>query len=151
MGMNEIPVEDWPPIGIVFQTYHIMVGLGMLFIGFTASALLFLFRGTLFRQKWLLKFFVIGVILPVIANQFGWVSAEMGRQPWIVYGLLRTKEGISKSVTSLEVLTSLLLFIIVYTLLFFVWLYILDKEIKHGPDCPEDMPVAYLFHSCHLG
>jgi len=119
-----------------------MVALGMLFIGFTILAIILLCRGTLFEQKWLLKIFIIGVPLTVIANQLGWVSAEMGRQPWIVYGLLKTNEGISKSVTSLEIFVSLLLFIIVYILLFFVWLYIIDKEIKHGPDCPEDMPVA---------
>jgi len=142
MGLNEIPNNDWPPVGIVFQTYHIMVALGMLFIGFTILAIILLCRGTLFEQKWLLKIFIIGVPLTVIANQLGWVSAEMGRQPWIVYGLLKTNEGISKSVTSLEIFVSLLLFIIVYILLFFVWLYIIDKEIKHGPDCPEDMPVA---------
>ncbi len=142
IGLNEIDENNWPPVGIVFQTYHIMVALGILFIGLTTVAILFLIKGTLFNQKWLMKIFIIGVILPVIANQLGWVSAEMGRQPWIVYGLLKTSDGLSKSVTGPEVFVSLILFIIVYILLFFVWLYIINKEIKHGPDYPQDMSAA---------
>ena len=140
-GLSEFPESDWPPVGIIFQTYHIMVGLGFLFIGLTLITLVYLFRGNLFKQRWLLRIYVLSVILPVIANQLGWVSAERGRQPWIVQGLLRTSEGISKSVTAEEVLVSFILFILVYILLFIVWVYILDKEIKHGPEGPEDMPV----------
>jgi len=141
-GLEEFPESDWPPVGMIFQTYHLMVALGMFFIGLTLFSFIYLLRGDFFRQKWLLKIFVISVILPVISNQLGWVSAEMGRQPWIVQNLLRTGEGISKSVTSDEIILSLILFILVYILLFLVWIYILDREIKHGPDCPEDMPAA---------
>jgi cytochrome d ubiquinol oxidase subunit I len=141
-GLAEFPESDWPPVGMIFQTYHLMVALGMFFIGLTLFSFIYLWKGNFFRQKWLLKIFVISVILPVISNQLGWASAEMGRQPWIVQNLLRTGEGISKSVTSDEIILSVILFILVYILLFLVWIYILDREIKHGPDCPEDMPAA---------
>lgn len=133
-GLNDIPKEDWPPARTVFQTYHLMVALGMLFIALTGLAAFLWWRGTLFQHRWLLKLFMWSVILPVLANQLGWVSAERGRQPWLVQGLLRTSDGISKSVTGPEVLTSLILFFLVYGLLFFVWLYVLNREIKHGPE-----------------
>lgn len=133
-GLKEWPKEDWPPVNGVFQSYHIMVALGMFFIALTLFSFFMLWRGKLFQTDWLLKLYLPAVALPVIANQLGWISAERGRQPWIVQGLLRTSEGISKSITSEEVMISLVLFMIVYTLLFFVWLYVLDREIKHGPD-----------------
>ncbi|MBN2523468.1 MAG: cytochrome ubiquinol oxidase subunit I [Bacteroidales bacterium] len=132
-GLNEFPKSEWPPARTIFQTYHIMVALGMFFIFITLLSSYYQITNKLFKQKWLLKILVISVLLPVIANQFGWISAEMGRQPWVVYGLLKTSDGISKSVSASEVLISLIIFFLVYTLLFFVWLYIMDKEIKHGP------------------
>ncbi|MFC0262899.1 cytochrome ubiquinol oxidase subunit I [Fontibacter flavus] len=133
-GLEEWPKEDWPPVNGVFQSYHLMVALGMLFIGLTLFTLFMLWKGKLFQTTWLLKLYLPAVALPVIANQLGWVSAERGRQPWIVQGLLRTSEGVSKSITTEEVAISLVMFMIVYTLLFFVWLYVLDREIKHGPE-----------------
>ncbi len=141
-GLSEFPESDWPPVGMIFQTYHLMVALGMFFIGLTLLTFVFLLKGIFFKQKWLLWIYAFSVTLPVLANQLGWVSAERGRQPWIVQDVLRTSEGISKSVTADEILVSLVLFILVYILLFLVWIYIIDKEIKHGPDCPEDMPAA---------
>ena len=132
-GLEEFPEEDWPPVAQVFQTYHAMVALGMLFIGLTLLSLFLLYRKQLFNHKWLMRLYVGAVALPVLANELGWVSAERGRQPWIVQGLLRTSDGLSKSVKAPEVLISLILFGIVYALLFFVWLYVLDREIKHGP------------------
>lgn len=135
-GLEEFPEEDWPAVNGVFQSYHLMVALGMLFIGATLLSLFLLWRKKLFSPNWswLLKLYIPAVALPVIANQLGWLSAERGRQPWIVQGLLRTSEGVSKSISGPEVLISLVLFILVYILLFFVWLYVLDREIKHGPD-----------------
>lgn len=133
MGLNEIPRDEWPRVGLVFQTYHLMVGLGMLFIAMTLLAGWFLWRGRLFKQKRLIRLFIPSVVLPVIANQLGWVSAEAGRQPWIVQGLLKTQDAVSPAVTGGMVLTSMIMFVLLYTLLLFVWIYILDKEIKHGP------------------
>ncbi|MEK6476782.1 cytochrome ubiquinol oxidase subunit I [Catalinimonas sp. 4WD22] len=142
-GLEEFPEEDWPPVAQVFQTYHLMVALGMFFILLTLLSLFLLFRKKLFDKSWLMKLYVPLVALPVIANQAGWVSAERGRQPWIVQDLLRTSDGLSKSVTAPEVLISLILFFIVYTLLFFVWLYVLDREIKHGPEDYTHGPETY--------
>lgn len=135
-GLNEFPKEDWPAVNGVFQSYHLMVSLGMLFIGATGLSLVLLARKKLFTPSWswLIKAYIPAVALPVMANQLGWISAERGRQPWIVQGLLRTSEGISKSIVATEVLISLILFVLVYILLFFVWLYVLDREIKHGPE-----------------
>ncbi|MEH0158013.1 cytochrome ubiquinol oxidase subunit I [Limibacter armeniacum] len=146
-GLKEFPKEDWPgSIGLVFQSYHLMVGLGTLFILMTAIGVLLNRQRKLFENTLVLRIFSWAVFLPVLANQAGWVSAEVGRQPWIVYGMLRTNEAISKSVTGEEVLTSIILFFILYVLLFFTWLYILDKEIKHGPDDhdPEHFESGYL-------
>lgn len=135
-GLEEFPEEDWPAVNGVFQSYHLMVALGMLFIGATLLSLFLLWRKKLFTPSWswLIKLYIPAVTLPVMANQLGWVSAERGRQPWIVQGLLRTSEGVSKSISAPEVMISLILFVLVYILLFFVWLYVLDREIKHGPD-----------------
>jgi len=142
-GLNDFPEEEWPPVGIVFQTYHVMVALGMFFIAFTVFSLFMLLRKKLFETKWILQIMVIGVILPVIANQFGWISAEVGRQPWVVYGLLKTSDGLSKSISAEEVWVSLILFFVVYTLLFFVWIFVLDREIKHGPEVDTGTESVY--------
>ena len=150
-GLGDFPEDRWPPIQIVFQSYHIMVALGMFFILFTVGSLILLYRKQLFNKKWLLKIFVVAVVLPVIANQLGWVSAEVGRQPWVVQDLLLTSEGISKTVIAAEVLTSLILFVIVYVLLFFVWVYVLDREIKHGPEDYGDPEEVYHVKGSRMG
>ena len=142
-GLDKFEKSDHPPVNAVFQSYHIMIILGGFFVALTLVSLLLLWRGSLFSQKWLMKIYVISVALPVIANQAGWYSAERGRQPWLVYGLLRTEDGISKSVVAAEVLTSLILFGVIYLLLFFVWIYILNKEIKHGPGSLQKQETVY--------
>lgn len=133
-GLDQFPEENHPPIKIPFLTYHVMIALGMAFIGLTLLSIFFWWKGTLFSQKWLMHTFVFAVIGPFIANQAGWVAAEVGRQPWIVYGLLRTSEAHSKAVASNMVLSSIILFGLIYALLFFVWVYILNEKIQHGPD-----------------
>jgi len=137
-GLNSFPEEDHPDlVNAVFQTYHIMVGIGMLLIGLSLFAVFHLYRGTLFEKRWLMWIFVPGVLLPQIANQFGWYTAEMGRQPWVVYGHLRTSQALSETVTANHVAFSLVLFTIVYLLLFGLFIYLLNRKIKHGPDDPE--------------
>lgn len=133
-GLSEFPREDWPPLVIPFLTYHLMVGLGFFFIGLTLLGLFAWWRGTLFTTRWLLWTFVAAVIGPFVANQAGWVAAEVGRQPWVVYGLLRTKDAVSKSLAGSHVMASIVLFSLVYVLLFAVWLYVLDHKIRSGPD-----------------
>lgn len=133
-GLESFPEEDRPgQINAVFQFYHIMVAIGMTLIGLTLLACYFWWRGTLFEQKWLLWIFVWAVALPQIANQFGWFSAEMGRQPWVVYGHLRTSDALSAVVTAEQVLFSLIGFSLIYLLLAFLFFYLLNKKIKKGP------------------
>jgi len=136
-GLKSFDEKNLPPINIVFQTYHLMVAIGMAMIGLSLLALFSLYRGRLFQRGWLLKIFVFAVMLPQIANQMGWFSAEIGRQPWIVYNLLRTSDALSKSVEANQVLFSLILFTCIYALLFTLFIFLLNEKIKHGPDATE--------------
>jgi cytochrome d ubiquinol oxidase subunit I len=133
-GLRAFPPADRPPVKVVFQSYHLMVAIGMSLIGLALLGILGWWRGFLFRSRWLLWAFVFAVMGPQVANQVGWLSAEVGRQPWVVYGLLRTSDGLSKVVSPGMVLTSLILFSIVYLLLLGLFVFLLDQKIKHGPD-----------------
>jgi cytochrome d ubiquinol oxidase subunit I len=133
-GLNAFPKEDRPgQVNAVFQFYHIMISIGMFLIALTLYASFLWWKGKLFETKWLMWIFSFSVLLPQIANQAGWFAAEMGRQPWIVYGHLRTSEGFSQEVSANQILFSLILFLIIYTLLFILFLYSMNKKIKHGP------------------
>lgn len=136
-GLNSIPEDERPPVNIVFQSYHLMVSIGFALIGITLLGIFFWWRGTLFEKKWMLWIFVFSVLGPQVANQLGWITAEVGRQPWIVYGILRTSEGLSKTVESGQVFFSLILFTIIYSALFILFIYLLNEKIKHGPEEPE--------------
>ena len=140
-GLNAFAPEDRPPVNPVFQSYHLMVGIGLALIALSLAGLLLWWRGTLFKARWLLWIYVFAVVLPQAANQLGWFSAEVGRQPWIVYGLLRTRDGVSRVVSAGQALTSLLLFVFVYTLLFALFIYLLDHKIKQGP-VEEDVELS---------
>ncbi len=133
-GLNAFAPEDRPPVNIVFQSYHLMVGIGMTLILIAVLSAILLWRNKLFQTRWLLWVLVFAVLGPQIANQSGWLSAEVGRQPWIVYNLLRTSEALSASVQASQVLTSLILFGLVYLLLFVLFIYLLNEKIQHGPD-----------------
>jgi cytochrome d ubiquinol oxidase subunit I len=138
IGLDQFAAEDRPPVGICFQSYHLMVALGMSFIGLTLLALVLRWRGRLYEQRWLMRVFVAAVVGPILGNQSGWVSAEVGRQPWVVYGLLRTKDAVSKSVPAEQVLGSIILFGVVYTGLFALWLFVLHSKIRTGPEEPGE-------------
>ena len=133
-GLDQFKEKNEPPVAIPFYTYHLMVGLGMLFVLLTVTAMVFRLRGTLFQKRWLLWIFVFAVVGPYLANQAGWVAAEVGRQPWIVYGLLRTSEGLSHAVSANQVLGSIIMFGLIYAMLFAVWVFVLHNKIMHGPD-----------------
>ncbi len=133
-GINAFKKENLPPINIVFQAYHVMITVGLFLLALVLVGLIWLWRGKLFETPWLLSIFVFSVLGPQIANQAGWMTAEVGRQPWIVYGLLRTSEGLSKAVKANVVLTSLIMFTLIYMLLFVLFIFLLDRKIKHGPD-----------------
>jgi cytochrome bd ubiquinol oxidase subunit I len=157
IGLDKVLPEFWPPVGITFFSFHIMVGLGMYFIALTLLACFLRWRGTLFDKRWLLRVFAVSVIGPFIANEVGWVTAEVGRQPWIVHpnvirdaagniqfdaagmiqynmteGLL-TRNAVSEAVNGSHVLASILMFSVIYMLLFWVWLYVLNDKIQKGP------------------
>lgn len=142
-GLNAFKPEDRPPVNIVFQSYHIMVAIGFGLIALSLIGIYMLWRGKLFEKRWLLWVFVFSVLGPQIANQLGWISAEVGRQPWIVYNLLRTSEALSKVVTANQVMFSLILFTLVYLLLFILFIYLLNEKIKHGPEGAEKIPSEY--------
>ena len=138
-GLNAFPEDERPSqINAVFQFYHIMIAIGMFLIFITLYASFQWWRGKLFDKRWLLWVFVFTALLPQIANQVGWFAAEMGRQPWVVYGLLRTSEAFSQAVSANQIVFSLVLFLLVYSLLFVLFVYLLNKKIKHGPYEEED-------------
>jgi cytochrome d ubiquinol oxidase subunit I len=133
-GLKAFPADEVPSqVNAVFQLYHLMVSIGIALIALTLYATFLRFRGRLFSKKWLLTVFAFSVLLPQVANQVGWFAAEMGRQPWVVYGLLRTSDAFSKSVNANQVLSSLIMFFIIYTILFLLFLYLLNKKIMKGP------------------
>jgi cytochrome d ubiquinol oxidase subunit I len=139
-GLNSFKEEDRPPVNIVFQAYHLMVAIGFALIGISLLGIFFWWRGKLFKQRWMLWIFVFSVLLPQIANQIGWITAEVGRQPWIVYGLLRTSDGLSKAVEAGQVMFSLILFMLIYLGLFILFIYLLNEKIKHGPEDVDSIP-----------
>lgn len=132
-GLRAFPPDKRPPVNFVFQTYHAMVALGMALILISWLGVYFWWRRKLFDIRWFLWVLVFSVLGPQLANQLGWFSAEVGRQPYIVYNLLLTADGISKTVTPGEILTSLVLFGIIYIFLFFLFIYLLNEKIQHGP------------------
>jgi len=147
----ETPQEDlpqlrksyWPNVPAVFQFYHIMIIIGVAMLGLVVVSCFFWWRGWLFDlnrplTRWLLIALVFSVLGPQIANQAGWFTAEMGRQPWIVYDLLKTSEAVSKVVTANQIIASLVLFGLVYALLFVMFLFLLTRKIQHGPDNEEE-------------
>ena len=138
-GLNAFEKNDRPSqVNFVFQTYHLMISIGMLLIGLTLLSLYLWWKGKLFNQRWLMIVFSFSVLLPQIANQVGWYSAEVGRQPWVVYGLLRTSDALSENVKAEQVLFSLILFTVVYVILFSLFIYLLNKKIQHGLDISGD-------------
>ncbi|HVN48007.1 MAG TPA: cytochrome ubiquinol oxidase subunit I [Bacteroidota bacterium] len=133
-GINEFPRENIPPLWLTFVSFHNMVVLGMFFIAITLYATYLLWKKNLFEKKWLLKLFTWSIPLPLAACQLGWMAAEVGRQPWIVYGLLRTADASSITVSAPEILFSIILFGCVYLLLGALYIYLLVREVKHGPE-----------------
>ena len=137
--LAEVRPSYWPKVNAVFQAYHLMIAIGTALAGLVAVACFFWWRGWLFQIDWLptrllLWSLVFSVLGPQIANQAGWFTAELGRQPWIVYELLKTSQALSKVVTANEVLASLIMFAFVYLLLFVMFIYLLSRKIHHGPD-----------------
>ncbi len=137
-GLEAFPPQDRPPVAPCFLFFHGMVGIGFTLLAVAVLGVFYGWRKKLSQTRWLLWILVFSVLGPEIANQLGWFAAEVGRQPWIVYGLLRTPDGLSKVVQANTVLTSLILFTFIYFLLFAVFIYVLNHKIQHGPN-PDDL------------
>ncbi len=134
VGLDKFPQKDWPDnIPLLYYSYHIMVGLGTIFIAISAMAALLLWRKRLFDARWMLWALMLSAPFPYIANTAGWMTAEIGRQPWLVYGLLRTADGYSKMVSAGNGLFTLLGFMGMYTMLGILFLFLVGREIEHGP------------------
>jgi len=139
-GLNAFSADEQPAaVNAIFQFYHLMVAIGMLLILLTLYGTIQWWRGKIFKQRWYLWILVFAVFLPQVSNQLGWFAAEMGRQPWVVYGHLKTAEALSESVESSEVLFSLVFFTLIYTLLLLLFIYLLDRKIKKGPYDESDI------------
>ena len=143
-GLDAFPPADRPPVTASFIFFHGMVGIGFALMGVALLGVWFLYRGTLTERRWLLWLLVISVLGPQLANQLGWFAAEVGRQPWLVYGVMRTPAGLSAVVKANVVLTSLILFTVIYFLLFSVFVFLLNDKIQHGPDDADLIPAGKL-------
>ncbi len=134
-GLDAFPADDWPQnIPMLYYAYHIMVGLGTIFIAVLALAAWLLRGGRLYRSSGMLWILMLMLPFPYIANTAGWVTAEMGRQPWLIHGLMRTPQGTSPSVSAGNALFTLIGFMGMYTVLSILFLFLVRREIEHGPE-----------------
>jgi cytochrome d ubiquinol oxidase subunit I len=134
-GLNEFPREQQPEnVPLLYYSFHIMVGLGTIFIAVMLLSAFALWRGWLFRANWLLWILMLAFPLPFIANTAGWMTAELGRSPWLVYGIFRTEHGFSPMVSSGNVLFTLLGFLGMYTVLSLLYIFLMLRRIEHGAD-----------------
>ena len=132
-GLHEVAKADWPPVNLVFQSYHIMVSLGMMFIGLGLLGAWLLWTGKLYTAKWYLFWLPFLIPLPHLAHETGWITAEVGRQPWIIQGLMKTAKASSVVVSAGEIAFSLVMFGLVYLLLFVMFVRLFVKIVKQGP------------------
>jgi cytochrome d ubiquinol oxidase subunit I len=137
-GLDAFAPQDRPPVASSFLYFHGMVAIGFTLLAVAVLGCFFSWRGKLIKHRWLLWILVFSVLGPEMANELGWFAAEVGRQPWIVYGLLRTPDGLSAVVQANTVLASLIMFTFIYFLLFAVFIYMLNYKIQHGPH-PDDL------------
>ena len=134
-GLDAFPQDQWPTnIELLYFSYHVMVGLGTIFIVIALLAAFLLWRGKLFLSRWMLWILLLTLPFPYIANTAGWLTAELGRQPWLVYSLMRTADGYSKTVSAGNGIFTLLGFMGMYTMLGILFLFLVHREIQHGPE-----------------
>ncbi len=137
-GLDDFPVDQWPTnVELLYYSFHVMVGLGTLFIGLMGVAALFSWKGWLTRRRSLLWALLLAFPFPYIANTAGWMTAELGRQPWLVYGLLRTSEGASPTVHAGSVTFTLIGFCGLYFVLGLTFVFLVAREVVHGPTTHE--------------
>jgi cytochrome bd ubiquinol oxidase subunit I len=132
-GLNAYARELWPPVELTYYAYHVMVGLGTIFVAVMALAALLLLLGRIWRARWLLWLLMLLMPFPYIANEAGWVTTEVGRQPWIIYGLMQTSRASSPTVAAGETIFTLIGFVGMYFLLGVLFVYFVLREIGNGP------------------
>lgn len=137
-GLKEFPKDERPPVIIPFYSYHIMIFLGTYFILISLIGIFLFFKKKLYETKWYLKALLYSIPLPYLANEFGWIGAEVGRQPWAVYRVLRTSDAVSPSVPAGQVLFSLIMFFLIYTFLLIIFIYLIKKFVKEGIEKVEE-------------
>ncbi|MFZ1865631.1 MAG: cytochrome ubiquinol oxidase subunit I [Polyangiales bacterium] len=138
-GLREFDPERWPDnIPLLYYAYHIMVGLGTIFIAIMSVAVLLLRGGRLFRARWMLWILLLALPFPFVANTAGWLTAELGRQPWVLYDIMRTADGYSHNVSSGNVLFTLLGFMGLYALLSLVFAFLALRIVERGPGSSEE-------------
>ncbi|MDC3180631.1 cytochrome ubiquinol oxidase subunit I [Gammaproteobacteria bacterium] len=148
-GLDQAPRELQPPVKSVFFTFRIMVGIGFLFVLLSLSTAYFTHHRTLFRKPWLLKILILSTPLGFIATVCGWMTSEIGRQPWTVYGLLLTKDAVSK-LPAEQVLFSLITIFILYMAFFTAYVYFIIKTVRLGPmHIEEPDGLGYLIGAEH--
>ncbi len=133
-GLNDYPQDRWPPVQLTYYAYHIMVGLGTIFIAVLLLGLFLWWRRAVFTTRWFLWVLMLLLPFPYIANEAGWVTTEVGRQPWLVYGLLRTAAGASPTVVAGETIFTLLGFAGIYALIGVLSLFLALRLILKGPE-----------------
>jgi cytochrome d ubiquinol oxidase subunit I len=139
LGLDQFPLEDWPDqIPLLYYSYHIMVGLGTIFLAVMLAAASMLWLGRLFRSRAMLWTLMLCLPLPYIANTAGWITAEVGRQPWLIYHLLRTPTGISPQVSAGNAWFTLIGFMGLYLFLGILFLFLVYREIDRGPEAVEE-------------
>jgi cytochrome d ubiquinol oxidase subunit I len=138
-GLSAYARELWPPVELTYYAYHVMVGLGTIFAATSAVGVLLLGLGRLFEARWLLWILMLLLPFPYIANEAGWTVSEVGRQPWIIYGLMRTADASSPTVAGGETIFTLIGFAGMYFMLGVLFLYLVLREIGLGPS-HEDAP-----------
>src|SRR5918911_2620906 len=139
-GLETFPEKSWPDnIPLLYYSYHVMVGLGTIFIAIMVVAAFLLWRGLLYRARWMLWILMLAIPFPFIANTAGWFTAELGRQPWLAYGLFRTSEGVSPLVSSGSVLFTLIGFAGMYLIMGLLYIALMVREVGHGPEGGGDV------------
>ena len=143
-GLDQIPHDQWPTaLPLLFYAYHIMAGLGTWFVLLMLVCAFLLWRRKLYTARWALWALLLSFPLPYIANTAGWMTAELGRQPWLIYGLMRTSEGYSNTVSASNGLFTLLGFMGLYLLLGILFTVLIYREISAGPEGkPHDAQVV---------
>jgi cytochrome d ubiquinol oxidase subunit I len=132
-GLDAYARELWPPVELTYYAYHVMVGLGTIFVAVMTLAVALLVLARLWRARWMLWVLMLVMPFPYIANEAGWVVTEVGRQPWIIYGLMQTANASSPTVAAGETVFTLIGFVGMYFLLGVLFLYLVLREIGIGP------------------